>query len=312
MIWRPRPKSPTKPIETTGAGVGVAVGVGLGKMTGSDEGVIFLENRIEYNRQDMNKKIIVIKMAALLCGALFLSACNEGKAGLEISTIPTAQVYINGRQAGESKYKNLNLTPGEIDLKLVVSPDQIWERKIRLENNVTSVIGWNFDEDSGYILSMEKSGRPGSILVSSSPGGAIISVDNEIKNTTPAKIEKIEVGDRKLAISFPGYKQLNLVVRTVEGYQMLIDAKLGVDKRQAEVLPTVAPIEIKKEMVKILSTGTGWLRVRETPSEAGREIGKVNTGEKVELLGEEGNWYHVVFGEHQGFIAKRYAEKIVE
>lgn len=259
----------------------------------------------------MKAKIIAIKIVIVLLGGLLLGACNEEKAGLEISTVPTAKVYLNGQEVGESKYKNLNLKAGEVDLRLATS-SQVWERKIRLEANVTSVIGWNFDEESGYILSMEKTGQAGSILVNSSPGGAIISMDNEIKNTTPARIEKVEGGDRKLSISFPGYKQLNLIVKVVDGYQMLIDSKLQAEAGEVVAVPTMGTIEAKKEMVRVLSTGTGWLRIRETPSENGREIGRANTGEKLELLGEEGTWYHVVFGEHQGFMAKRYAEKIVE
>lgn len=257
----------------------------------------------------------IIFVGVLILGSLFLGACGVDKSGVEIVSEPIAKVYLDGKESGTTPYKNNTLKPGEIELKLDDRFGNFWERKIKLESNVTSVINWTFDgvKDSGYILSMEKTGKDGSILVNSNPGGAMIYIDGELKINTPAKIENIGEGDRKLSISFPGYKSINLIIKVVKGYQLIVDTKLEKEERidTAYAISPVPTISLGPK-IKIKETETGWLRVRSISNNGGVEIGKANPGEIYELIDEINGWYQIKFTDKEGWVSAKYAEKISE
>ena len=257
-----------------------------------------------------------ISMATVIVfTSLFLGACGVDKSGVEIVSKPIAKVYINGKESGTTPYKNNTLKPGEIELKLDDRFGNYWERKVKLESNVTSVINWNFDgvKDSGYILSMEKTGKDGSILVNSNPGGAMIYVDGELKTNTPAKIENIGEGDKKLAVSFPGYKNINLIIKVVSGYQLIVDTKLEKEER-VESVYSISPIPTRLlgPKIKIKQTETGWLRVRSAANNGGTELGRALPEETYELISEENDWYQIRFSGKPGWVSAKYAEKTSE
>jgi len=256
-----------------------------------------------------NISIIIV----LFLSSLLLGACGVEKSGVEIVSSPIAKVYLNGKESGMTPYKNNALEPGKMEIKLDDGEGNIWERVIRLEKNVTTVVNWNLGENrnSGYILSMEKTGEVGGILVNSSPIGAMVFVDGELKIKSPARIEALGEGDKKVSISHPGYKNINLIVRMVKNYQIVIDAKLEKEARAEKVnIVTTTPMNEAVNMIKIKETETGWLRVRKTASSGGVEIGRVKPGESYELLSENSDWYQIVFGDTKGWISVKYAEKI--
>lgn len=296
----------------TGVGVGIYVGEGLGRFDIS--GLIrVLGVKIKYNRRKkMIKGKINISLVIVLLSSLFLGACGVEKSGVEIVSSPIAKVYLNGKESGMTPYKNNSLKPGNIKIKLEDEGNS-WEREIKLQNNVTTVVNWSLNKDtnSGYILSMEKSGESGSLLINSSPGGAMIFVDGELKASSPTKIENLGEGDKKISLSYPGYKNVNLIVKMVENYQIVIDAKLEKEeKTKINELPSPTPIKQMTLMVKIKETETGWLRVRNSASSGGAEIGRVKPGESYELLSENNDWYQIKFDNKDGWISVKYAEKI--
>ena len=260
----------------------------------------------------MIKKKINISLVIVFVSSLFLGACGVEKSGVEIISSPIAKVYLNGKESGMTPYKNNSLKPGNIEIKLEDGGNS-WEREIRLENNVTTVINWNLGkvDNSGYILSMEKSGENGSILINSSPGGAMIFVDGEVKASSPAKIENLDEGDKKISLRYPGFKNINLIVKMVSNYQIIIDAKLEKEEvvKNNEV-QNQTPVKQIVPMVKIRDTETGWLRVRNLPNSGGIEVGRIKPGESYELLEENTDWYQIKFDSKNGWIFAKYAEKI--
>lgn len=294
---------------TVGTEVGLRIIVG--KLLGDKR---VLGEKIKYNRsRKMIRKKISISLVIVLLSSLFLGACGVEKSGVEIVSSPIAKVYLNGKESGMTPYKNNSLETGNVSLKLDDDEGNTWEREIELENNVTTVVNWNFNEDknSGYILSMERTGGNGSILVNSNPGGAIIYIDNEVKMASPAKIENVSEGDKKVSIVYPGYKSINLIVKMVKNYQLVIDAKLERD-RSAELNNKITPTPTGQleKMIKIKETETGWLRVRASPSNNGTEIGRVKPGENYKLISEDTDWYQISFENKDGWISSKYAEKI--
>lgn len=63
--------------------------------------------------------------------------------------------------------------------------------------------------------------------------------------------------------------------------------------------------------VEVTSTPTGWLRVREKPSLAAKEIGRVNARDQLELVSESGDWYQIRMSNGTvGYISAAYARKL--
>ncbi len=254
-----------------------------------------------------------------------MSGCSLGtkKSGLEVMSFPIAQVYINGKEMGVTPYKNMNLKPGENEIKLVADGKE-WKRKIDLQNNINTIINWQFgdtkEEDNGYVLSLEKTGsKKASLMVNTVPDKTTVTVDGQVRGISPIKVGDISQGDRQLAISFPGHKDLNVFVKAINEYQLIINAKLAIEKAdisqitnnetQATESANLSP-DIVQIKVLIKKTETGWLRVRELNSNVSKEVTKVKPNESYVLLDEKDGWYKIDLGNGKsGWISATYAEK---
>ncbi|MFA6250304.1 MAG: PEGA domain-containing protein [Candidatus Shapirobacteria bacterium] len=241
------------------------------------------------------------------------------KASIEIMSVPSAKVHINGKEAGMTPYKNSSLMPGEIEIKLT-AVNQEWSKKIILQNNVNTVVDWNFDKNEnlsgGYVLYMEKTGdlnRAG-LLINATPDKSAVHIDGQIKGFSPLRIDEIGEGDRQITISYPAYKTANVFVKAIKGYQLIIEADLGNQPEEVvieENRPTATPVNLQKQMVIIKKTETGWLRVRNKADAAGEEISKVKPDEEYQLVEEKTDWMLIDLGDgKQGWISAKYAEKI--
>lgn len=257
--------------------------------------------------------------------SLFLSGCTLGtkRSGLEVMSFPIAKVYLNGKEMGVTPYKNMNLKPGENEIRLVADSKE-WKRKVDLQNNINTIINWQFgettEEDNGYVLSLEKTGsKKASLMVNTVPDKTTVTVDGQVRGISPIKVGDISQGDRQLSISFPGYKDLNVFVKAINEYQLVINAKLAVEKTnidqiinnesQATDSANLGPAVVQSKVL-IKKTETGWLRVRELNSNVSKEITKVKPGESYVLLDEKDGWYKIDVGNGKsGWISTTYAEK---
>jgi hypothetical protein len=266
----------------------------------------------------MLKKFLILVMASV-----FLSGCSLGtkKSGLEIMSFPVANVYINGKDMGTTPYKNMNLKPGENEVRLVADNKQ-WKRKVDLQNNINTIIDWQFgettDEDSGYVLYLEKTGsKKASLMVNTTPDKTTVSVDGQTKGISPMKVADINQGDRQLSISLLGYKDVNVFMKAIDGYQLVVNAKLALEKTNIDQIinnenqPTPSSLSTTgQSKIVIKETETGWLRVRDLNSNLGKEVTKVKPGESYNLIDEQNGWYKIDLGNGKsGWISATYGEK---
>jgi hypothetical protein len=259
-----------------------------------------------------------LKLAIIIICSLLLGGCSLSpkKSGLEVISYPPAKVFINNKEVGTTPYKNINLKPGSVEVRLE-SNNQKWSKKIDLQNNINTVIDWEFGIDSkssgGYVLFLEKTGdsKKAGLLVNATPDKASIKIDNEIKGYSPQRISDIGEGDRQLTLSFPGRKNLDVFMKAINGYQLVIEGVLAeeeIAEEETEIVPT--PSIGSKSQVVILETETGFLRVRDEASNNGKEIDRVKPKEKYELVKEENEWFLINMGEGEtGWISTKYAEK---
>jgi len=144
------------------------------------------------------------------------------------------------------------------------------------------------------------------------PNQAIVNIDGQTKGYTPLFLEKIENGQHIVEVTNPGYQNYVLKLNLNAGYELECQIKLAAEKEEKkaeEALPTAATPS-PQEMVEILATPNGWLRVRQGPGTGYPEIAKVNSGEKFAVLEEKNGWFKIRIEEEQeGWISNQYAKK---
>lgn len=263
-------------------------------------------------------QFFILIFSSLLFGGCSLSS---KKSAIEIDSYPVAKVFIDGKEMGLTPYRNRNLIPGEVEIRLEAN-EKIWTRKVKLQNNISTVVDWEFgkseNENGGYILYLEKTGdkNQAGLLVNTVPNKSTITIDNEIKGMTPLKINDIGEGDRHIALSYPGHKTVDIFAKSLNGYQLVLESTLieeTVEETKGEVDVVDNPdlvSEPNQNLIKIKETETGWLRVREQDSAVAKEVGRVNPGETYPILEERADWYKIdLGGGKSGWIAASYAEK---
>lgn len=276
--------------------------------------------------------LIAAVVALIIAGVFFLVGYLRPKgAGLSIETLPTATVFIDGVQVGRTPYEE-TMKPGEVVLKLVPDsfekPLAAYETRVTLASGVKTVIKREFGESddsaSGEIVSFERvGGNETSLAIVTVPDASQISIDGVVGGFSPYKTASIAPGEHQLTISSSGFVEKRLRVRTYPGYKLTAVVKLAREEKPAEekAEEEVSGKEEKITEVEILSTPTGFLRVRAEPSTASEEIGRVTPDERYPLLeqDEKTGWFKIEFGKGEpgltaqaGWISNQYAEKVEE
>ncbi len=294
------------------------------------------------------KKILLF--AGILAPIVFLSGCSLKKApaALQITTTPTANVFVDGKLLGKTPYQGSNWKPGEISLKLIPEsvsvPLASWEGKIKMSSGILTLIEREFaasdNESSGQILSLEKikDKKSAGLSVISDPDGALINVDGEAKGFAPLLLDKIGVGDHQIVVTKEGYREKTIRAKAVAGFKLVVNVKLGQKMegvvaspsgtltpsptptgkatktsptpRPTSSKPTPTGISTGTSQVLIKETPTGWLRVRQEATTSSAEVAKVNPGETYSVLEEKTGWFKIEYEPgKEGWISSQYATK---
>ncbi|OGC70657.1 hypothetical protein A2415_00290 [candidate division WWE3 bacterium RIFOXYC1_FULL_39_7] len=240
--------------------------------------------------------------------------------GLLIETSPASTIYINGEEVGRTPYTSLRKA-GEITLRLI--PDSFgqplspFEEKINLVSGVETVVrryfGDSREKTEGEILSFEKlpTKSETGIIVVTEPEGAQVVIDTVSKGTSPYSASSLESGVHTLKLSVNGYKDRSVELNLIKGFKLVAYVKLAKLEIQENKIEEVKPVTQK--LVKILSTPTGFLRVRSEASSSAKEVGQVKPGGEFGYLGEseDGDWYKINFDEElEGWVTGQYSEVI--
>jgi hypothetical protein len=193
---------------------------------------------------------------------------------------------------------------------------------VSLIAGVETVVRYSFgdtpDTSSGDIISFEKNpGSEISLVAVSDPDSAQLTIDGLEKAFTPHKTSALTAGEHELKFSLRGYEDRIVNVKTHEGYKLTAIVKLrkSTEVSEQEVASPEAEVatEEVKVQIEILSTPTGFLRVRSEASTLADEVGQVNPGEKYNLISidEKTGWYEIEFeAGKSGWISSQYAKKI--
>jgi hypothetical protein len=252
---------------------------------------------------------------------IFTGGIGEKKAAISLDAFPSATVYIDGQEAGSTPYENDSISAGETTIKLV--PEQgdistVWEREIYLNPNTQTFVNWEFNSNpelsGGRLIYLEKTSvkDKAGLIISCKPDDCSVSVDGQMRGFSPLNLEDIGEGEHRISVSAPGYKEVEIMSRTLNGYRLV--AEVDLIKQEEALAPEVTPTPTETEIgptVLIEDTPTGWLRVRSGPGTANEEVGRVDPGEEFPFIEEDNGWYKIEYEDGQeGWISGTYAEKL--
>ena len=271
--------------------------------------------------------IIVLISLTVVIAAIFFSVSyfKEKPAGIFIDSNPVSDIYIDGNPVGKTPFTNTYKT-GEITLKMVPNSSAskliAYETKIKLvpgiETIVRRVFGTSEDTSSGDVISFDKIGvGETGLIVISTPENAQVSIDGLPQGFTPYKSSGISPAQHQITVKSPGYGDRVMTLNTQVGYRLSLFAKLA---KLTEIKPTPTPKPEAKTYVEILTTPTGFLRVRTAPGKDGSEIAQVKPGEKYLFLDDDvvTGWVKIQYEAPkaglpngiEGWVSGQYVKKI--
>lgn len=256
--------------------------------------------------------LIMISLAVLLIR--FSSTAEElilgikPKSGISIQSIPDgADVFLNGKNVGKTPYDNKELEVSEylVDLR---KEKYEWQGKIKLADGVITVVNRDLSTDlasqAGEILTLKK-GK--GMTVVSNPSDADVEVDGKTYGKTPQTLD-ISPGEHTLLLTHSNYLKRSIKANLPEDFNLTVAVDLPLSEVDLTSIST--PVITQTPEVIVKSTPTGFLRVRDKASTAGREIAQVKTGETLILLEEQSGWDRIRLSDDtEGFVSSSYVEK---
>jgi uncharacterized protein YgiM (DUF1202 family) len=269
--------------------------------------------------------LVILAIIVVAGSTLFIIRYLRPKpGGILVDTSPASGVYIDNNYVGKTPFQKTQAA-GEITLKLVpiISDQNLlpFETKITLIPGVQTVVRREFgkteDESSGDIVSFEEeSGNTTGLVVISTPDNAQVSLDGIPRGFAPYKTATISPASHQITVKAPGYIDRIMTLNTKSGYRMTLFAKLAKATEIQTATPTPEPTSFA--FVTILTTPTGYLRVRTEPGTKGEEIGQVQPGQKFPYLNtdSETGWYQIQYEEPtaglpngiRGWISNQFAK----
>jgi hypothetical protein len=264
--------------------------------------------------------LVVLIFAAVL---YFLSQ-NKSKGALQVTSAPIAKVYLNGKLLGQTplcacELKDM-LTVGDYSLRLVPTQGAFppFEQTITISPKVLTVVDRTFGQQglgSGSIINLTPLSDPkdAQISVVSFPDATQVFLDDNLQGQSPLLLNNITDSDHELKLSKEGYKDQIVRIKTTPGYKLEALIFLGINPDVAATTASSASASAALPVAKvlILQTPTGFLRVRDQASLAGKEIGQVKPGETYQLLDDQTTgWFQIKLTNGQsGWISSEYAQK---
>lgn len=213
---------------------------------------------------------------------------------LQVFSNPSSQVYLDNNPVGETPYSNNNVSKNDITLRLVAS-SAAWVGAVKLTPGTVSVVNRDLSDNplfgAGEIITLEW-GK--GIFVVSIPDGAEVEVDGKKIGTAPILKEDIPPGDHRVVVSKEDHISRAVKLKTHPDFKLVLSVQLPLTQEKfAQLAGSTASAKLVTKQAKILDTPTGFLRVRDQPSLAGAEIGKVNTGDSFAFLEEQPGWVKI-------------------
>lgn len=280
----------------------------------------------------MKKAFFILVPSLVLAVITFLvvqilMGTYAGKGALQVTSSPESKVYLNGKYLGETPFPRTDgqniYQAGDYTIKLepVEGGYPAFEEKVTLSKSTLTVVDRKFGKEGGsegsvISLSALKEKNDAQLLVISFPDKSEVYLDSNLVGLTPVLLKNLTTSDHKLTLKKNGYREKIVPIRTPAGYKVQSVVYMAISDL-AEITPTptaaLTPTPTASpaaSLVTILTTPTGFLRVREDSTVSGAEIGRVLPGETYPLVDEISGWFKIKLKNGtEGWISSQYATK---
>ncbi len=274
---------------------------------------------------------LLLAVIAFVLFVLFLNKDTE-KGALQVTASPKSAVFLNGKLIGETPLCKCEgedmLWVGNYAVRLVPKEGDLppYEEHIKIGSSVLTVVDRIFGNGGlgeGKVITLDPLSDPTAVELSivSFPEDITVFADNNEIGKTPLKITTLTASDHELRLVKEGYREKKIRIKLISGYRLTLVATLGIildlQTKTATATPSAAVELIASSSaiptttkVVILNTPTGFLRVRDSGSLSGKEIGRVNPGEVYDLIEEKTGWFSIALSDGKvGWISSTYAKK---
>ncbi len=258
----------------------------------------------------------------IFAGFLFFSGKSSGKGALQVTANPKSNVFLDGKLIGQtpfSKSDPQDMLPVGVH-KIKITPLEgnylSFEDEISINQSVLTVVDRTFGKSAdseGSIITLTPISDKNKLelLILSIPDKAHVLLDNSKVGDTPLLLKNITQSDHEIILSKDLYKDKTIRIHSVNGYKLTAKVFMAIEDSQLTPTPIASPSATPKvQKIRILSTPTGFLRVRSEASVNGEEIGRVVPGDQLELIEETVGWMHIrLQSGKDGFISSQYVVK---
>jgi hypothetical protein len=272
-------------------------------------------NKLSYKQSTINLRTILktLKVSCFLFLVSSLSGCSfigySKPAALQITSTPEASIFIDGKHLGKTPFYSDQLKEGTYTLKLSASEATYVDKIDLFPGSLTVVnreLNNNYLAQSGEVLWLE-SGQ-NAAFIATSPADADITVDGKYQGKSPLQITDISPGDHKILLAKQGYIEKEFAIKTSSKYKLIASVTLA--SEIAKNPDTIKKPQIQTKKVEIVKTPQGFLRVRKDSSLDAPEVGRVNTGDQLDVIQETEDWVKISFEGKMGWISAQYTKKI--
>lgn len=270
---------------------------------------------------------IILALVVFFTMMFFLSSSSVGKGALQVTALPQASVYLDGKLLGKTPLCKCDakdmLSTGDYTIRLVPLDPNLsnatFEQKITINKSVLTVVDRTFGlgaASQGSIISLTPNTNKNiaSLFVTAFPDGANITLDDSTTGQTPYRLDSLTDSDHDLVIGKNGYKEKHVRIHAVKGYTLSVLAFLGVDPQaiasaSAEPIASISAAP-KNQKVLILDTPTGFLRVHKEANLYSPEMTQVKPKEEYTLQDEVTGWFEIkLLDGTLGWVSSQYAQK---
>lgn len=281
------------------------------------------------------RKLVII--AFLLISSIVFAGCNpltwKQQAGLQVITNDvSASLFLDDQYLDKTPYINKKIKPGNYNLRIQPDDSSLvpYDIPITLNKGTITVIEWqpniSLETSGGTIYEMEKTGKT-TLEFQTIPNNAILTLDGGVKQFSPLILEDVAEGNHTFEISLPSYVTQQKAVNVIKNHHITLTAILAKelqpteDQQDLETPEATTATETNtllgstnQETVQILSTDffvndQEVLRVREEPTNLGKELGFAVVGKTYPLKEEVDGWFGIEFENQVGWISSQYSQK---
>lgn len=303
----------------------------------------------------MIRKIIWLLLVLVLAGCSFnfddLNVRSQGALQVAVDDGRAYAVYLDDIYIGQTPYFSERLKAGRYALSLtpVDSPEELIQVQLAINRRSLTVVSYNHNPEPNqrslevvYLQSLDDKNQA-RLSVSTIPDHTVVKVDGQVVGFAPISLTDQPAGEKTISLEAPGYATRTLQAKTIAGYHLIVEAKLG-RVAVAETLsqPQVSPdpgidtpeltpilfgteeagvyrgyqqadqVEAKLGQILTATVGIDWLRVRSSPNTfANNQVARVRVGDYFPVLDSDtpGTWTRIEYApEKSGWVQSEYLD----